>query len=198
MAPRILKACLVLLRSPKLQLFGTLLGLSSRLGSMLGDRRRTWMLAKLPGPTEGSASGEEERWQNIFFVKIEVKQSVWSQQVQACICNPNPEAVSRNRVNKGQKFVSHWINWVRVRISIGWSAGVSGGVTDRFSCPLRLKSDSPSEVRQHEFTLKIRWLYSHNGANRHIQLFSLRAAFVQTSRRHQFSEPPSHVLTTFM
>lgn len=49
-APRILKACLVLLRSPKLQLLGTLLGLSSKLGSMLGDRRRAWMLPNPPGP----------------------------------------------------------------------------------------------------------------------------------------------------
>lgn len=48
-APRILKACLVLLRSPKLQLFGTLLGLSSRLGSMLGDLRKAWTPPGVPG-----------------------------------------------------------------------------------------------------------------------------------------------------
>lgn len=59
-APRILKACRVLLRSPKLQLLGTLLGLSSRLGSMLGDRRRTWTPPRLPGPpgTPGPTAGE--------------------------------------------------------------------------------------------------------------------------------------------
>lgn len=49
-APRILKACRVRLRSPKLQLLGTLLGLSSRLGSMLGERRRTWTPPRPPGP----------------------------------------------------------------------------------------------------------------------------------------------------
>lgn len=67
-APRILKACLVLLRSPKLQLLGTLLGLSSRLGSMLGDRRKAWPPPMLPGtpepppglgPTDGVTAGLE-------------------------------------------------------------------------------------------------------------------------------------------
>lgn len=59
-APRILKACRVLLRSPKLQLLGTLLGLSSRLGSILGERRRTWTPPRLPGPpgTPGPTAGE--------------------------------------------------------------------------------------------------------------------------------------------
>lgn len=58
-APRILKACLVLLRSPKLQLFGTLLGLSSRFGSILGDRRRAWTPPGPPGPpgTPGPTPG---------------------------------------------------------------------------------------------------------------------------------------------
>lgn len=78
-APRILKACLVLLRSPKLQLFGTLLGLSSRLGSMLGDRRRTWMLPKLPGtpgPTPGPTVGTTRhrdiwRWSKMWCTKSE-------------------------------------------------------------------------------------------------------------------------------
>lgn len=41
-APLTRKACRARLRSPKLQLFGTLLGLSSRLWSALGDRRTGW------------------------------------------------------------------------------------------------------------------------------------------------------------
>lgn len=66
-----------------------------------------------------------------FFVKMELKQSVCSIQPiksyctnsnpNPFICNPNPEAVSRNQdlglisrdvtiqVNKGRKFVSHGI-----------------------------------------------------------------------------------------
>jgi len=54
-APRILKACLVLLRSPKLQLFGTLLGLSSGLGSAPGEPRRAWTVPSPPGMTEPTA-----------------------------------------------------------------------------------------------------------------------------------------------
>lgn len=48
-APRILNACLVRLRSPKLQLFGTLFGLSSGFGSMLGDLRKAWTPPGIPG-----------------------------------------------------------------------------------------------------------------------------------------------------
>ncbi len=86
-APRILKACLVLLRSPKLQLFGTLLGLSSRLGSMLGDRRKGWTLPRppgtpeptpgaTPGPTVGTTRDREE---------IQVKDGAYQDHDQ-CIC----------------------------------------------------------------------------------------------------------------
>lgn len=59
-APRILKACRVRLRSPKLQLLGTLLGLSSRLGSMLGERRKTWTPPRPPGTagTPGATAGD--------------------------------------------------------------------------------------------------------------------------------------------
>ena len=41
-APLARKACRARPRSPKLQLLGTLLGLSSRLWSALGDRRTVW------------------------------------------------------------------------------------------------------------------------------------------------------------
>lgn len=56
-APRILKACLVLLRSPKLQLFGTLLGLSSPEGSMLGSMLRSACTVGLSATT-----GTPEPW----------------------------------------------------------------------------------------------------------------------------------------
>ena len=41
-APLARNACRARPRSPKLQLLGTLLGLSSRLWSALGDRRTVW------------------------------------------------------------------------------------------------------------------------------------------------------------
>lgn len=53
------KACRALLRSPKLQLLGTLLGLSSRLWSALGDRRTVWACGD-PFPLAATPRGLEK------------------------------------------------------------------------------------------------------------------------------------------
>lgn len=53
------KAWRARLRSPKLQLFGTLLGLSSRLWSALGDRRTVWACGD-PFPLAATPRGLEK------------------------------------------------------------------------------------------------------------------------------------------
>lgn len=58
-APLARKACRARLRSPKLQLLGTLLGLSSRLWSALGDRRTGWAWGD-PFPLAAAPRGLEK------------------------------------------------------------------------------------------------------------------------------------------
>ena len=58
-APLMRKAWRARLRSPKLQLLGTLLGLSSRLWSALGDRRTVWACGD-PFPLAATPRGLEK------------------------------------------------------------------------------------------------------------------------------------------